>query len=74
MNNNANIEVPNIKCPFLIGVTRMSISCEGIESSKNVMWFESEEIKRSYLESRCYEYPNKCPIAKLLEAKYEESM
>jgi len=38
------------------------------------MWFESEEIKRSYLESRCYEYPNKCPIAKLLEAKYEESM
>ena len=74
MNNAANIEMPNVKCPFLVGLTKMSISCEGLKCAKNMMWFETDTAKSEYVQRYCNEYPNECPLAKLLEAKYEESM
>ena len=64
---------PKIKCPFFVNMTKLSISCEGIESDKLVQWFLTDDQKIEVIENYCNYYPNGCHLAHILEAKYDNS-
>ena len=64
--------LPNVQCPYFISVTEKSISCEGVEHSKSVVQkFSTKELTQCHLQKYCYRYPNKCPIARIIDEKYE---
>lgn len=65
---------PKIMCPYFINQTKVSVSCEGIESDKLVQWFDGEDKKLKCIEAYCMHYPSKCPVQIALEKKYESTM
>lgn len=70
--NTANKYLGDIKCPFFNSITKVSISCEGMDTAnRNVMWFASEDEKADFVEKHCNLYPNNCPVAKRIEEKYK---
>ena len=63
----------NIKCPYFVALTKVSLSCEGIECGKIMQWFTSDEQKKKYIEKYCIHSESDCPFYKALEAKYDGS-
>ncbi len=64
----------NVKCPYFVSLTKVSLSCEGIECSKNMQWFEKDEQKKAFMEKYCCEKYSDCLFYKALEAKYESTV
>ena len=65
--------LPDIKCPFYMGMTEKSITCEGIDIAyKNMSMFSSREKCMIHIEKYCKCFPNKCYVADAINRKYEE--
>jgi len=64
----------NIECPYFVALTKVSLSCEGIESEKIMQWFMNEDTKREYIQRYCVNKQSDCPIFKALEKKYASTM
>lgn len=63
--------LPDIQCPFFVGITEKSISCEGIDKAyKNMSMFKSHEKCMIHIEKYCKCYPNKCTVADAISKKY----
>lgn len=65
----------NCVCPFYMGETSKSISCEGmIDGTKARSVFETQKEKKIHMETRCYShrYAKRCWLAAALEGKWSE--
>ena len=60
----------NVKCPYYIRESRLSMTCEGFISDEIVMRFTCEKDKETFQEKECYHYPNGCIICNANEKKY----
>lgn len=66
-------KIADIKCPFFINETEMSITCEGPEAgSRCKLRFEDLNSKYRYIDKHCVNYPNDCSICHGAKIKYEE--
>lgn len=63
-----------IKCPYFICETEKGITCEGYtDKAKTVKTvFESIADKGEHIEDFCSCFPNGCPLAHMVDEKYDE--
>ena len=61
-------------CPFYQSEFKRTISCEGISTDLDtvVLRFRTEEEKKAFAEKNCMKYPNSCPLAGVINKKYEK--
>jgi len=65
--------VVNAKCPYYQRDNRLQICCEGVEGSASLyVTCDTEEEKNKYLLEHCINYKTLCPIAAMLDEKYED--
>lgn len=63
----------SVKCPFYASSGKLTITCEGvIENTEMMNRFRTAELRMEHQKSHCFRYPNDCPIAKEIEAQYEQ--
>lgn len=58
------------KCPFYKSAKETSLKCEGIFSKSYVNDFDDKEKTRAYFFKYCCSDYKNCPIAKIIEKKY----
>ena len=64
-------EYIEIKCPYYRRIGNWYIECEGINGSSVISAkFDTYGKRERYRTEYCNQYPNKCPIAKMLDEKY----
>lgn len=55
--------VVTAKCPYFISETRLTIGCEGVcKGCRNIIRFETEDMKDEYIKKYCRKYPNDCVL------------
>lgn len=62
------------RCPYYLREDRLCIDCEGFAGGSTVtQTFVDEAAKERWQARRCFtmQYGRRCPVAKVLEAKYE---
>lgn len=63
----------DIQCPFFKELTNKGISCEGLTDDSLIkLWFSSPKSKLYHTRVFCENEYKKCPIYRMLEAKYED--
>ena len=60
------------KCPYYLAKGKLYINCEGIGNSTRLSsWYDTYKEKEVQFRKMCCYYPNKCPIAEMLDKKYK---
>ena len=61
-----------IACPYYCKIGNWYIECEGINGSNVISAkFDTYGKREKYRTEYCNQYPNECPIAKMLDTKYQ---
>ena len=60
-----------IKCPYYLKHGKFYVDCEGLgKGKKTTISFDTYKEKEQHIIRNCNRYPNKCPVAEMLEKKY----
>ena len=65
-----------VECPFYVELEKHHVQCEGIEEGSSLQVnFISRKDRLAFMDRYCRSMDwEKCPIAKMLYAKYEEEV
>ena len=70
MRSNHTCNEAFISCPYFIGETGTTITCEGIEDKTNVITkFQSKPDKQTFLRTRCFNIDSPCKLGAMLNDK-----
>lgn len=63
----------DVKCPYFSSETAKAIHCEGYEKGqqRNSTLFDGKDEKEAHINKYCANYPNNCPLSKIIDKKYE---
>ena len=62
----------NIKCPYYVTNGDRYVTCEGVYTDIIKQRFSDEYAINAHQRKMCFNYPNKCAIARMLDEKYKE--